>query len=88
MIETPIDCEYCKRESQSWINRLEAELAAMTARAELAERQVKILAGWVRQRQTCPPPEASVRACTLSGNCVDCMITWSSSEAVKEGGKG
>jgi hypothetical protein len=88
MSETQINWarEIADERRRDRIRDLERELAAMTAAKELAERQVKILAGWVRQQQTCPPSEASVRACTLSGNCVDCMITWSRAEA--EGGKG
>jgi len=50
-------------------------LEAMTARAELAERQVVILAERV---VGCPNTE-----CPESGNCVKCRIAWSRAEAEK-----
>jgi hypothetical protein len=70
----------CKRDA------LKAELAAMTARAELAERQVAVLMPFVKMSGCCP--EGKQDTCSHSVKCNDCWAAWARAEAVKEGGKG
>jgi len=62
------------------------ELAAMTDRAKLAERQVAVLMPFVKLSGCCP--EGKQATCSLSAKCEDCWSAWSRAEAVKEGGKG
>ena len=70
---------------------LERELAEMTARAELAERQVAVLCGHIDDYGSCCNCPAKVlgAACSHSGElCRERLAAWSRAEAVKEGGKG
>ncbi len=69
------------------VERLESELAAMTARAEIAERQVAVLCG-----RLCVLIDCDIGCPARTDGCVTmCDITtaaWSRAEAVKEGGRG
>jgi hypothetical protein len=69
---------------------LERELAAMTARAELAERQVAVLVKHASNHSSCFGCTArdTHRACQHSGeSCFERFAAWSRAEAEK-GGKG
>ncbi len=73
------------------IFKLVAELAAMTARAEIAERQVAMLCGHIEDYGSCwnCPAKSLGAACSYSGeSCRDALAAWYRAEAVKEGGKG
>jgi hypothetical protein len=70
--------------------QLSVELAAMTARAELAERQVAVLCGHIDDYGSCwnCPAKSLGAACSHSGeSCRDALAAWSRAEA-KKGGKG
>ena len=73
------------------IRDLERELAAMTARAELAERQVAVLIKHASNHSSCFGCTArdAHRACQHSGAaCFERFAAWSREQAAKEGGKG
>jgi hypothetical protein len=93
MSETPRTCCACGGDEASAIecrcNHGEEwktcdRLAAMTARAELAERQVAVLVSQIGETGWCPKEQT----CYPTSKCSDCWAAWSRAEAVKEGGKG
>ncbi len=72
------------------ITTLEAELAAVTAELELANRQVKLLCGHIDDYGSCwnCPAKVLGAACSHSGeSCREQLAAWSRAEAEK-GGKG
>ena len=67
-------------------DRLKAELANATARAELAERQVSVLANIPFEQGVCWSCPAENKACMKSGEaCRERLAAWSRAEA--KGGK-
>jgi hypothetical protein len=66
------------------VERLESELAAMTARAELAERQVAVLLRLASKRP-CASCPAFISCDIRVAPCDENMAAWSRAEA--EGGK-
>jgi hypothetical protein len=81
----PEQCAFCQNA------KLSADIYNMTARAELAERQVAVLCGYIDDYGSCwnCPAKSMGDVCSYSGeSCRDALAAWSRAEAVKEGGKG
>ena len=70
---------------------LNKQLAAMTARADLADRQVALLCGHIDDYGSCClcPAKSLGADCSHSGElCREQLAAWSRAKAVKERGKG
>jgi hypothetical protein len=77
-------CEHCGAREE--LQKLERELAAMTARAGLAERQVAVLCRLQSEQfECCPCPAGNATCDSSSEECRERLAAWSREQAVKEG---
>ena len=87
MSEKPRDCEHGHLARSCLICELTQELADMTARAEIAERQVALLCGRIDCCGSCLGCPAINPACSHSSKqCRDALAAWSRAKAIAERG--